>query len=1093
MANCPIKPNIKLQSLTLTISENLMLLNKKYTNLMLFIFALAAFENYVFAADANQPIRVRIFSMRTISAQQAKDFLAQCNIFNSVIIPGTNAVSVTANPTELVYASNVLKVVDTNEPYEVKYIELEGTKTLADPLTISTQLGKNYSVGSLLEGTGTSQPHRIIVDRSDDEVMIVSPKTETQNVIKAINETALPESANEEVKPAVDTNIAPVVEPNIAEPNLLPPPPIAESNGVKAKKDANDIDALSEFMDELSQGAKADKEAARQQKIKEAEKLTEDVNVAKPTQKEAAGTEEIALTPEANEIEKQMAEQLKKPAINEINTPNWDEVLELNLPEQLEIVTLIDLVGRYLNLNYLYDPAKVAGTVNIKVQGKIRVGDLYSLLESVLKFKQLAMSRKDNLVTIVPVAEALDQDPVLVDGTVKPGDIAVTKIFRLKYINTETAKNLLIQMKLGSNNITSIPEIGTLVITDYAFRMQRIEDLLNLVDVPGPPKNFKLRVLKYTLAESLITKIKALAEQLGTVEITVGASAAGQEAGNVPGRITRPTRPVNPAAPGAQPSTESATKGVYVDSDKRTNRVLMIGLPSDLEAVDKIIDSLDVPQKDLRTIREYEIQFIDIQKIVDALKEMNIIEGAVSTTTSSTSRRPSVTRPGGDTVPQPTINQPGLTGESASGVPLLDQPQVVMLESTNSLLVNATPEQHIQISQIISYIDREPVEAAIPYRIYRLENQDPEELAETLNGLIGKTVTDAQGKIQETVKYTEENIVIVPDKNTFSLVVYASKKNQEWIGNLIKSLDRRRPQVLIDVSLVEITREDQFNYDLDIVANATDKVANVVQVDPINTATGTHLEGRVNKGDLTGFYSNNTIQALLELVDKKGYGRVLARPKVLVNDSEKGTISTEDTRYIASIQTTALAGQTQTSSVQSSVSFNPYTAKIQLDITPQISEGKLLRLEIKMERNDFQGNGSTITLADGTTTQSPPNEKKSSVDTIVTVPDGSTIILGGLTKLGQNKNTTKVPVLGDVPVAGTLFRNAEKIVNDSKLYIFVKANILRPEQTESLEELRRISEKNRAEFEKDEATFQSYELFPGIKEEPIDPNKVLEQ
>ena len=734
-----------------------MLLNNKFKGLMLFIFALAAFENPAFAADANAPIRVRIFSMRTISAQQAKDFLAQCNIFNSVIIPGTNAVSVTATPTELVYAGNVLKLVDSNEPYEVKYIELEGSKVLPESLAIATKLGTKYSVGNLLEGTGTSQQHRIIVDKADDEVLIVSPKAQTENVIRAINATAA-EPAKEE--PAIDTNTAVepnITEPNIAEPNLLPPPPITESNQVQTKKDANDIDALSEFMDELSQGAKSDKEAARQKKIEDAEKLAADVNLAKSSQKEEyAGTQEITLTPETNDVMQQIAEQTRKPTINEINIPNADEVLELNLPEQLEIVTLIDLVGRYMNLNYLYDASKVNGTVNIKVQGKIRVGDLYGLLESVLKFKQLAMSRKGNLVTIVPIAETLDQDPVLVDGTVKPGDIAVTKVFRLKYINTENAKSLLTQMKLGSNNIVSVPEIGTLVITDYAFRMQRIEDLLNLVDVPGPPKTFKLRVLKYTLAESLITKVKALAEQLGTVEVTVGASATGADAGAVPGRVARPVRPVAPGAPGVPTAaTDTTTKGVYIDSDKRTNRVMMIGLPTDLAAVDKIIDSLDVPQKDLRVIREYEIQYIDIQKIVDALKELNIIEGAVSTTAQSTSRRPTVTRPGGDAVPQPTINQAALTGESASGVPLLDQPQIVMLESTNSLLVNATPEQHIQISQIVSYIDREPVEAAIPYRIYRLENQDPEDLAETLNGLIGKTTTDAQGKIQETVKYTE--------------------------------------------------------------------------------------------------------------------------------------------------------------------------------------------------------------------------------------------------------------------------------------------------------------------------------------------------
>jgi general secretion pathway protein D len=482
------------------------------------------------------------------------------------------------------------------------------------------------------------------------------------------------------------------------------------------------------------------------------------------------------------------------------------------------------------------------------------------------------------------------------------------------------------------------------------------------------------------------------------------------------------------------------------------------------------------------------MQYVDISKIVEALKELNIVTGASTTGTTGTRTTAGPPQPAAPVAAAETGAEGGLTS--------LDQPQIVMLESTNSLLVNATPEQHIQIQQVISYVDREPVQTAIPYRIYRLENQEPEALAEVLNGLIEKTVTDKEGKIQQTVKYTEDNIVVVPDKNTFSLIVYASRKNQEWIGSLIKSLDKRRPQVLIDVSLVEVTRDDVFNYDLNIVGNAKGLVTDNLKIPAlVSTAVGGNREAGFTgtTGTTTGFYSAEQIQALLTMVNTKSYGRILARPKVLVNDNETGTISTEDTRYITNISTTALSGQTQTSSVQSSVSFNAYAAKIQLDITPQISEGELLRLEIKMERNDFVGDGKEITLADGTKTQSPPNEKKSSVNTTVTVPDGSTIILGGLIKLNQTKGGNKVPLLGDIPVVGALFSSYDKTVHDDKLYIFVKANIIRPEESGGIKQIRQISNRNRIEFEKDEAAFQDYQEIPGIKPEPVDPQKVLEQ
>jgi type II secretory pathway component GspD/PulD (secretin) len=122
---------------------------------------------------------------------------------------------------------------------------------------------------------------------------------------------------------------------------------------------------------------------------------------------------------------------------------------------------------------------------------------------------------------------------------------------------------------------------------------------------------------------------------------------------------------------------------------------------------------------------------------------------------------------------------------------IVGEPQVVVVEPTNSLLVNATAEQHVQIATIISYVDSEMQEEEIPYKIYPLENQSPEHLATILEPLVQETVLDKEGKIEQVVKKQEDQITIVPDPNTFSLIVYASKKNQVWIGDLIERLDKR--------------------------------------------------------------------------------------------------------------------------------------------------------------------------------------------------------------------------------------------------------------------------------------------------------------
>ncbi|GAG22901.1 unnamed protein product, partial [marine sediment metagenome] len=168
---------------------------------------------------------------------------------------------------------------------------------------------------------------------------------------------------------------------------------------------------------------------------------------------------------EASEIEETTADA--EPTIQERlyepePIPIGEEELTLDLPEKLNVVDLLDLVGKYLNLDYMYDPAKVKGEVTLKLQGPVKVKELYPLAESVLKFRNFVMTRKGNLVTIVPSGEVLNIDPILIydeKGKVEYGDVIVTRLFNLRYIDTASAKNLLSQMKLGAN-ITDIADTG---------------------------------------------------------------------------------------------------------------------------------------------------------------------------------------------------------------------------------------------------------------------------------------------------------------------------------------------------------------------------------------------------------------------------------------------------------------------------------------------------------------------------------------------------------------------------------------------------------------------------------------------------------
>ena len=489
-----------------------------------------------------------------------------------------------------------------------------------------------------------------------------------------------------------------------------------------------------------------------------------------------------------------------------------------------------------------------------------------------------------------------------------------------------------------------------------------------------------------------------------------------------------------------QTGVPEAKQSVYLDADERTNRVLMIGAEKQLTIVEELVEALDVQQQDLRVLRLYRMNHVDAEEVARKLQELGIISKVPDSTTAPryptptsriTPQLPGQPRTPNTPTPEPQVSPTTEVTEKG----LVEEPQVVVVEATNALLVNATDEQHAKIDNIIKFVDSETLTNEIPYKIYQLENSGPDHLSKILQNLIQETVEQQKegGKIEKVVVNKDEKIKIVPDPNTCSLIVYANKKNQEWIANLITQLDKRRPQVLIDVTLVTITNHDKFDYDLNFVRSSSDLastsgITNIAQTDK---TMGKAIQ--TSGGSLTAFYGDKQIQALLNTVQEKTYGRVLAKPKLLVNDNEKGKIDTKDTTYVETTSSLPVTGGgaagTTTGLVQTSTHFENYDAGITLDITPHISEGDLLRLDIKIQRSDF---GVIL----GT---KPPDKKSSEVDTAVTLPDGTTVILGGMLKTNQTKGGSKVPLLGDIPLLGGLFRSVHNSEEGEYLYMFVKA------------------------------------------------------
>lgn len=1105
----------------------------------------------------------RVFDLREITPQRGQAFLSQLDLDITTIPPDRNALAATGTTSDLYRAGVLLDLVDSREQYVVETLAAVGdARTLPTNAQIAAALG-NLAIGTFANPPQAGQRARVIVDIHGESVVAIVPARLHRELVTFVRlgpaglrqvrgdeepaETAVVAQRGPE---QFKTSDAPS---QVISDSVLPDPP--------APAPVESLPAI------------AQETATKPEPVAVADEPR--VEIAQEPL-EARGTITIGSESEP---------ALAKPAVSyEPALPdNADEKLQLDLPDRLEMIQLLDLVAEYLRLDYMYEPEKIKGQavslrLHGKLQGEVRVKDLYPLLESVLKFKGFAMTcHKGNLVTIVPATDALAVDPTLVDAndpSIEAGDMVVTRVFGLQHINAASAMNLLDSMKL-SMAASPIEETRSLIVTCYAHRMTRIERLLGMVDRPGRPKEFRYRQLRYTMASTLAKKVETLVAELQTAAVKV---APTEQKPVLPAlTVSAPTSPAPAARKAVESTATDAAEGqtVYLDADERTNRILMIGPAEQLAIVEKVVDTLDVAQHDPRSLEVYPVVHLSAADAKKKLEELEVIgkfrqagsaapavfisktssdkpagadglgsammeETQVTVLEATNSLLVNATREqhariatvlrrvdvvqqdlrsfkvyeikhvdagevkkqlaafkiiaeGGKSKDKPSAAVAGVAATPAAVVSaaggeetaILQEPEVSVLESTNSLLVNATDFQHARVAAVIEHVDRVAKDEAIPYEIYFLENQDPEHLGEVLEKILFETVQNKEAKTETVTRRIDEEIVIVPDKDTFSLIVYASRKNQEWISKLVKTLDKRRPQVLIDATLVEIRKNDEFNYDLNLLRSSP-TVAGTSGI----TGADPNLFGKVvqsNKGAFSGFYGDNHVQALLQAVQSKNYGRVLAKPKVLVNDNEKGTIKTADTTYVAtrsSIPVTSGSAGEQNQLIETAVKYESYEAGINLEITPHISEGQLLRLEVALSRSDFTG----------TATEKPPNQTSSNVTTVATVPDGSTIILGGMLKLNQSKGGSKVPILGDLPLVGGIFRSIDTSDVQSMLYIFVRAEIIRPSEAlaDGYEDLQRISSQNREAFEKHEQEFQNYQTWPAVKPKPVSPAKVLE-
>ncbi len=287
------------------------------------------------------------------------------------------------------------------------------------------------------------------------------------------------------------------------------------------------------------------------------------------------------------------------------------------------------------------------------------------------------------------------------------------------------------------------------------------------------------------------------------------------------------------------------------------------------------------------------------------------------------------------------------------------------------------------------------------------------------------------------------------DVETRSIIVIADEETNLQINDLIKELDKPKSQVLIKVAFVELTHNDNSNLGIDAFFNGTVGAANVDG--SLTAGTAFDLGGSGGLMQLNYDDVSVSVNALAE----EGKVEILSRPSILTRNNREALISVG-----------SLVPFMQTGNVNSvtGVQIPQYEYEpigISLRVTPYITPHGLVELSLFPEISETTGD--KIEVSEGL--QLPVFATRSA-QTVVVTPNGKTVIIGGLMQDNKVETVRKVPLLGDIPILGSLFRHKEMKDTKTELLIFLTPFIVaNPNDLVSLTEQERSGSTVKADTE----------------------------
>ncbi|WP_165667676.1 type II secretion system secretin GspD [Metapseudomonas otitidis] len=363
--------------------------------------------------------------------------------------------------------------------------------------------------------------------------------------------------------------------------------------------------------------------------------------------------------------------------------------------------------------------------------------------------------------------------------------------------------------------------------------------------------------------------------------------------------------------------------------------------------------------------------------------------------------------------------------------------QVIADSRTNRLIIVGPPSARAKLVSLAQSLDT-PTARSANTRVIRLRHNDAKSLATTL-GEISEGLKSPEGTEQ---KGKPQNILIRADESLNALVLLAEPDTVNALEDIVRQLDVPRAQVMVEAAIVEISGDISDALGVQWAVDARGRTGGLGGVNFGNTglSVGTVLKAiqddkvpdALPDGAIIGIGTDH-FGALVTALSANSKSNLLSTPSLLTLDNQKAEILVGQN----------VPFQTGSYTTDSSGANNPFTTierkdiGVTLKVTPHINEGATLRLEIEQEISSIAPSAAVTAKAVDLVTN------KRSIKSTILAEDGQVIVLGGLIQDDITSTDSKVPLLGDIPLLGRLFRSTKDSHVKRNLMVFLRPTVVR--------------------------------------------------